>query len=157
MSGQCCAQSVHHISLAYLHASNSNCSFYLSRFSEVFFIDATTVDTITADLRSIAIDKGIGDSEKDRKDALDLLSKERKEWLLLFNNTDYTRLNLRDYFPSCCHGNILITNRNHDSCQHATGRRSNCTVSGLTEADARCLLLEISGLTERSMPTRLRG
>src|ERR1700722_6394141 len=148
MSGQCCAQSVHHISLAYLHASNSNCSFYLSRFSEVFFVDATTVDTITADLRSIAIDKGVGDSEKDWKDALNLLSNERKEWLLLFNNADDTRLNLRNYFPSCYHGNILITSRNHDICQHATGRLSNCKVSGLTEADARCLLLEISGLTD---------
>src|SRR3984957_6956493 len=147
MSGRRCAQSVRHISSTYLHASNRNRSFYLSRFSEVFFVDTTTVDTITADLRSIAIDKGIGDSEKDRKDALDLLSKERKEWLLLYNNTDDTRLNLQNYFPSCYHSNILITSRNHDICQHV--RRSNCKVSGPTEADARCLLLEISGRTDK--------
>src|ERR1700722_14002082 len=148
MSGRRCAQSVRHISSTYLHASNRNCSFYLSRFSEVFFIDATTVDTITADLRSIAIDKGVGNSEKGWKDALNWLSKERKEWLLLFNNADDTGLNLRDYFPSCYHGNILITSRNRDVCQHATGRKSNCKVSGLTETDARCLLLEISGLID---------
>jgi len=51
------------------------------RFSEVFFVDASTVETITADLRSIAVTKGIGDSEND---TLNWLSGQRKEWLLLF-------------------------------------------------------------------------
>ena len=77
-----------------------------------------------------------------------MLSTERKNWLLLFNNADNTRLNLRDYFPSCSHGNILITSRNHAICKHATGRRSHCKVSGLTETDARRLLLEIANLTD---------
>jgi len=115
------------------------------RFSEVFFVDASTIETITADLRSIAVTKGIGDSEND---ALDWLSRQRKEWLLLFNNADDTMLNLRDYFPCCAHGNILITSRNHDIRQHAMGQRSRCKVSGLTETEAGRLLLDVAGIND---------
>jgi len=55
-------------------------------------------------------------------------------------------LNLRDYFPRCSHGNILITSRNHDIRHHATGQRSHYKVSGMSESDARRLLLHIAGL-----------
>src|ERR1700722_6894018 len=51
------------------------------RFSDVFFIDASTVETITADLRNIAVTKGIGHSEND---ALNWFSKKKKKGLLLF-------------------------------------------------------------------------
>src|SRR3984957_5138930 len=115
------------------------------RFSEVFFIDASTVETITADLRSIAVAKGAGDPEND---ALTCLSRKREEWLLLFNNADDTMLNLRDYFPCCSHGNILITSRNYDIRQHATGQRSHCKVSGLTETEAERLLLDVAGIND---------
>ena len=115
------------------------------RFSEVFFIDASTVVTITADLRSIAITKGIGNSEND---ALNWLSKQRREWLLLFDNADDMMLNLRDYFPRCAHSNILITSRNHDIRQHAMGQRSHCKVSGLTETEAERLLLDVAGIND---------
>src|ERR1700722_18018218 len=106
------------------------------RFSEVLFVDASTVETITADLRSIAVAKGIGDS---KNDTLNWLSRQRKEWLLLFNNANDTMLNLRDYFPCCSHGNILITSRNYKIRQHATSQQSHCKVSGLTETEAGCL------------------
>jgi hypothetical protein len=115
------------------------------RFSEVFFVDASTVETITADLRSIAITKGIGDSEND---ALNWLARQRKEWLLLFNNADDTMLNLGKYFPRCAHGNILITSRNHEIRQHAKGQRSSCNVSGLTETEAGRLLLDVAGIND---------
>jgi hypothetical protein len=57
-------------------------------------------------------------------------------------------LNLRTYFPRCSHGNILITSRNHDIRQHATGQRSRCKVSGLTETEARHLLLDVAGIND---------
>jgi hypothetical protein len=120
-----------------------NSWFYLWRFSEVFFVDASTVETITTDLKSIAVAKGVGDSEND---ALTCLSRKREEWLLLFNNADDPMLNLRDYFPCCSHGNILITSRNHDIRHHATGQRSHYKVSGMSESDARRLLLHIAGI-----------
>src|ERR1700722_2313776 len=115
------------------------------RFSEVFFVDASTVETITADLRSIAVTKGIGDAEND---TLNWLPGQRKDWLLLFNNADHTMLNLRNYFPRCSHGNILITSRNHDIRQHAMGQRSHCKVSGLTETEAGRLLLDVAGIND---------
>ena len=120
-----------------------NFSFYISRFSEVFFVDASTVETTTADLRSIALAKGIGDSEYD---ALNWLSKQCKEWLLLFDNADDTMLNLRNYFPRCSHSNILITSRDHEILHHTTGPQSNCEISGLKDIEARRLLLEIVDL-----------
>jgi len=55
-------------------------------------------------------------------------------------------LNLRDYFPRCSHGNILITSRNYEIRQHATGQQSHCKVSGMSDTDARRLLLRVAGL-----------
>ena len=39
-----------------------SCSFF-SRFSNVYFVDATTAETIQTDLRSIALAKGIGEED----------------------------------------------------------------------------------------------
>jgi hypothetical protein len=121
---------------------------HYQRFSEIFFIDASKVETITADLRSIAVTKGIGDSENDM---LNWLSRQCNKWLLLFNNADNTMLNLQDYFSHCSHGNILITSRNYNICQHATGQQSHCKVSGLMETEAGCLLLNIVGINDDKM------
>jgi len=88
----------------------------LSRFSDVFYVDASTQETISADLRQIALAKGMGESEKA---TLDWFSRKREEWLLLLDNADDPILNLRSYLPRCSHGNILITSRNRDTCVYA--------------------------------------
>jgi len=87
-----------------------------SRFSDVFYVDASTKETISADLSQIALAKGIGESEKD---TLDWLCRQRNVWLLLLDNADDPTLNLGLYFPRCSHGNILITTRNRDICAYA--------------------------------------
>src|SRR5882724_9104362 len=107
-----------------------------SRFSDVFYVDASTKETISADLSQIALAKGIGESEKD---TLDWLRKQRKEWLLLLDNADDPTLNLPSYFPRCTHGNILITSRNRDICVHAP---QFCQVSDMKPDEARDLLLK---------------
>ena len=112
----------------------------------MFFIDASTAETIAAGLRNIAIVKGAGDSEQD---ALDLLARQRKEWLLFFDSADDITLNLREYFPGCSHGNILITSRNRETRHHALSQRSNCKISGLAAEEAKDLLLEIAGLGDK--------
>src|SRR5215471_13556263 len=81
----------------------------VQRFTDVFFIDASTAETIGADLGSIALVKGIG---KSYKDTLNWVSTQHNEWLLLFNGADDAKLNLREYLPLSSHGNILITTRN---------------------------------------------
>jgi hypothetical protein len=111
---------------------------YPTSFSDVFFIDATTAQTIDADLKNIALGKEIG---KNANDTIIWLAAKREDWLLLFDNADDTTLNLSQFFPSCSHGNILITSRNRDTLIHAPG--FNYNVGSLTPEDARDLLLGI--------------
>src|SRR5882672_11427013 len=108
----------------------------LSRFSDVFYVDASTKETIIADLGQIALAKGLGESEKA---TLDWLSGQRKEWLLLLDNADDPTLNPRSYFPSCPHGNILITSRNRKTSVYAP---QVCQVSDMKPQEARDLLLK---------------
>ena len=118
----------------------------LSRFSNVYFVDASTTETIITDLRNIALAKEIGESWED---TLDWLAMQHEEWLLLLNNADDTTFNIRDYFPDCSHGNIMVTSRNPEIVQHNSDVRSCCHVSGMNASDAKKLLLNISGLRER--------
>ena len=107
-------------------------------FSDVFFIDATTAQTIDADLKNIALGKKIGEIAND---TIIWLTGKREEWLILFDNADDTTLNLSQFFPPCSHGNILITSRNRETLIHAPG--FNYHVGSLTLEDARDLLLDI--------------
>src|SRR5882724_347801 len=121
----------------------------LSKISDVFYVDASTKETIIADLKQIALAKGLGESEKA---ALDWLSGQRKDWLLLFDNADDPTLNLRSYFPRYSHGNILITSRNRDTCVYAP---QFCQVSDMKPEEARDLLLKharLNNTTETEVP-----
>ncbi|KAJ6532237.1 hypothetical protein DFH09DRAFT_1284678 [Mycena vulgaris] len=86
------------------------------RFSEIYFVDSSSEETIENDLVTIAVAKKLG---KTANDSLFWLSHQRKEWLLVFNNADDIRLNLVQYFPTGSHGNIIITSRNPDLGQIA--------------------------------------
>ncbi|KAJ7464144.1 P-loop containing nucleoside triphosphate hydrolase protein, partial [Mycena latifolia] len=87
-----------------------------SRFSNIYFVDGSSQQTIENDLVTLALVKRVG---KTFQDSLLWLSHQRQEWLLLFNNADDIHLNLVQYFPSGSHGNILITSRNPELGQHA--------------------------------------
>jgi hypothetical protein len=99
-------------------------------------VDASTTETIKSGLQGIACDSGIG---KTAADALKWLSHQHKQWLLVFDNADDLEINLQDWFPSCKHGNILITSRNPECCIHAPD--SNYEVSGMKPEEASHLLL----------------
>ncbi|KAF8224697.1 hypothetical protein L208DRAFT_1409742 [Tricholoma matsutake] len=107
-------------------------------FSDVLFIDATTAQTIDADLKNIALGKEIGENAND---TIIWLAGKHKDWLLLFDNADDTMLNLSRFFPSCSHGNILITSQNRDTLIHVPG--FNYNIGSLILEDARDLLLGI--------------
>ena len=111
---------------------------YATRFSEVFYIDASTAQTIDTELKNIALARAIGDKANH---TIAWLASQTEEWLLLFNNADDTSLNLSKFFPSCCHGNILMTTRNHETIIHAPGFSYN--VASLKLEDAKNLLLGI--------------
>ena len=109
-----------------------------SRFSDVFYVDASTEETISAGLINIALANGIGESEEA---TLVWLSSQRKTWLLVLDNADDPTINLRPYLPSCAHGNILITSRNRETCVYAS---QFCQVSYMRPEEARDLLLQVA-------------
>ncbi|KAJ7452292.1 P-loop containing nucleoside triphosphate hydrolase protein, partial [Mycena latifolia] len=81
----------------------------VSRFSDIYFVDSSSQQTIENDLVTVALAKKAG---KTFQDGLNWLSHQHQEWLMVFNNADDIHLKLVQYFPSGSHGNILITSRN---------------------------------------------
>jgi hypothetical protein len=117
------------------------------RFSDVFFVDATTAESAASDLRNISLVKGIGNS---RENALQWLSRKNDEWLLVINNADDPSLDLPNYFPDGSFGNIVISSRNSETCAHAPDPRSNSNVPYLTPEDANNFLFKVAGVTEEA-------
>ncbi|KAJ7243997.1 P-loop containing nucleoside triphosphate hydrolase protein [Mycena rebaudengoi] len=118
------------IALKFLHETQSD------RFTDVFFLDASTADTLRAGLKNIALTQSIG---SDHEDALHWLSSCNEEWLLIFDNADDPKLNLFNFFPQSTHGNILITSRNPQLRVHAPDAHHR--ISDLEEEAAVQLLL----------------
>ncbi|KAJ7798780.1 hypothetical protein B0H13DRAFT_2298002 [Mycena leptocephala] len=121
--------------------SDSSC------FTDNFFLDASTMETINTGLKEIAVAKNAGNSAQD---ALKWLVNNLEKWLLFFDNADDPKINLNTFLPQCNHGNIIITSRNPGLCVYA-GLHS--PVSDMEETDAVPLLLksaaqEISPTTE---------
>jgi len=61
-------------------------------------------------------------------------------WLLVFDNADNVDLKLKNFFPTCSSGNILITTRNRD-LRHYTAKDADADVKGMDLEDAKRLLL----------------
>ncbi|KAJ6564845.1 hypothetical protein B0H19DRAFT_1068345 [Mycena capillaripes] len=80
-----------------------------SHFSDKFFLDASTTETIQTGLKKIATLKNAGNTSQE---ALQWLTTQCEEWLLFFDNADDPNLNLNRFLPHCSHGNIIITSRN---------------------------------------------
>ncbi|KAH8834489.1 hypothetical protein DL96DRAFT_1522180 [Flagelloscypha sp. PMI_526] len=106
------------------------------RFSNIYFIDASSKLTLENDLASIAA----GPSDQPSvDDALRMLRSQQDEWLLFFDNADDPSFDLRPY-TSWTHGNILITTRNRELCVHAP--KCSISVDRLDLEDAKVLLLK---------------
>ncbi|KAJ7139309.1 hypothetical protein C8R44DRAFT_847374 [Mycena epipterygia] len=116
------------IALKFIQESASN-------FTDIFFIDSSSLETIDAGLKNIATTKSVGESSQD---ALQWLRSNQDNWLLFFDNADDPKINLNDSVPQCDHGNILITSRNPGLCVYAS---SHSPVSDMEEIDAVDLLL----------------
>ncbi|KAJ7687146.1 hypothetical protein B0H17DRAFT_1136465 [Mycena rosella] len=106
-----------------------------SHFSDIFFIDASTIVTIETGLKNIAVMKDFGDAPQD---GLLWLTNRVEEWLLVFDNADDPDIALNRFLPQCHHGNIIITSRNPELCVYAG---SHSRVSDMEEEDAVALLL----------------
>ena len=110
----------------------------LTSFSDVFFIDASTAQTVNTSMANIALSNEIGETADD---TVIWLTEKQDNWLLLFDNADDPQLSLSPFIPSCSHGNILITTRNNEMCVYAPG--FNYNIGSLTPEDARDLLLRM--------------
>ena len=106
-------------------------------FSEIFYVDATTEDTIRTDLEAI-----VPGTAKRTVDAnlRWLASQTDRNWLLVFDNADNVDLKLKKFLPSCPYGNILITTRNRE-LRHYTAKDADTDVKGMDLEDAKSLLL----------------
>ena len=112
-----------------------------SRFSKVFFVNASSYSTINADLANIAVVEDLGNTHQDTVDWLCGLS---EEWLVVFDNADDINLDIQHYFPPCSHGNIIITTRNVNLRIYAED--SSCDTTRLSPNDALDLFLRVARL-----------
>ncbi|KAJ7024091.1 hypothetical protein C8F04DRAFT_1239820 [Mycena alexandri] len=116
------------IALKFIQESSAN-------FSDIFLLDASTLDTINTGLKNIAVSKFVGDSAQD---ALTWLQSKHGNWLLFFDNADDPKINLNKLFPQCNHGNIIITSRNPGLQTYG----DHSPVSDMEDKDAITLLLQ---------------
>ncbi|KAJ7017488.1 hypothetical protein C8F04DRAFT_1200404 [Mycena alexandri] len=116
------------IALKFIQESSAN-------FSDIFLLDASTLDTINTGLKNIAVSKFVGDSAQD---ALTWLQSKHGNWLLFFDNADDPKINLNKFFPQCNHGNIIITSRNPGLRTYG----DHSPVSDMEDKDATTLLLQ---------------
>ncbi|KAG8724973.1 hypothetical protein FRC12_024249, partial [Ceratobasidium sp. 428] len=117
-------------------------------FTDIIYVDATSQETIISSLKSFARAKKLGDTHTD---ATEWLSTTQEPWLLVFNNADNSDVNLRSYFPTGPHGNILITTRSRDLALLSQGTGAGCQVSGLPPAEAMQLLFKTSRISDESL------
>ncbi|KAJ7870703.1 hypothetical protein B0H13DRAFT_2280573 [Mycena leptocephala] len=120
-----------------------------SHFTDKFFLDGSTAETIDAGLKNIASMKNISNSSQD---ALKWLANQQEDWLLVYDNTDDPKLCLNQFLPQCNHGNIIITTRNPGLCVYAG---ANSAVADMEETDAVELLLKSAAQDSSSVNTKI--
>ena len=122
-------------------------------FSSVFWIDASSVGTITQGLKGIcnlpaAQSSGLDGSPESILHWIGLL---KENYVLVFDNADVlSPAELEAYLPPGRGGNILITSRN-SSMRNLTSPENSLEVTEMEENDAVELLLKASCLDPRSM------
>ncbi|CAE6433691.1 unnamed protein product, partial [Rhizoctonia solani] len=122
------------------------------KFSEEFCIDATSVNTIGADLASLAVAKKLG---KHYVIAVKWLASRQERWLLILNNADDISLDLKRYFPPCAHGDVLITTRNRQLINYAQGPKAHHQLAQMELEDGKRLLFKTSKVTEDESNTKV--
>ena len=124
-----------------------------SSFSFVFWIDASSIGTITQGLKGIcnlpaALSSGLDGSPES---ALHWIGSLKEKYMMVFDNADVlSPAELEAYLPPGRGGNILITSRN-STMRNLTSPGNSLEVSEMEENDAVELLLKASYLDPSSM------
>ena len=64
-------------------------------------------------------------------------------WLLFFDNADNVKLKLKEFFPPCVSGNILVTTRNQE-LRNYSSKDGDANVTGMHHEDAMNLILHLA-------------
>src|SRR6266446_10055230 len=118
-------------------------SYTIFRFSDIFYIDATTQQTLEADLIAVAPAISEHSVAACHQWLASQVSQHAQNWLLFFDNADNVQVNLATFFPKCKFGNILVTTCNPQVSIHA-GEDADAKVSDMNTEDAKCLLMQVS-------------
>jgi tetratricopeptide (TPR) repeat protein len=125
----------------------------ISRFFHVFWIDASSEDTITLSLKGLCFHPdakaAISLSSVSSQSALAWISSLQTEWLLVFDNADGRPEVVEKFLPSGLTGNILVTSRNK-SLGRVTTYENSLEVCQMSQNEATLLLLKASDLTRTS-------
>lgn len=117
-------------------------------WSDVIYVDASSVETLTSTLKGFAAARKIGETYED---TILWLGTYTKPWLLIFDNADDAALDLRRYFPKGTHGRIMITTRAREVALLAQGPDSECNVSSMGPDEALRLLLTVAKTSEAAL------
>ncbi|KAE9399673.1 TPR-like protein [Gymnopus androsaceus JB14] len=112
----------------------------ISRFSNIWFFDAGSNDILAANFKELGTASGVGEEVKNVRD---FLGKRKENWLCIFDNADDKQVILKDYIPSCNHGNVIVTSRLKETLQMASPE-CHIDLSDLKREDAVELLLKHS-------------
>ena len=118
------------------------------RFSHVFWVDATSVESITSSLRGIFSTFAANAYYPDDsvESVLQWMSGIQEEWLIVFDNTDTLPVYMVEKFiPPGNRGNVLITSRNR-SIGRLVSSENIIEIDEMEVADAITLLLKASCL-----------
>ena len=104
-----CGRSFKPVSLAFLPADRSLITL-VSRFWRIFWVDATSADTIELSLQDIAADPDAQALrvERSAKSVLQWLSRVERDWLIVFDNASGAYDGVAEYIPEGSAGNILL-------------------------------------------------
>ncbi|KAF8156899.1 hypothetical protein B0H34DRAFT_658284 [Crassisporium funariophilum] len=108
--------------------------------SKVFWVDASSTDTITLSLKAIS-----GNADTSALSTLQQIAVLEDEWLLVFDNADGGPEVVEMFLPPGNKGNILITSRNL-ALQRITLVENSLGLPEMAKADAVILLQKSSGL-----------
>ncbi|KAF8156917.1 P-loop containing nucleoside triphosphate hydrolase protein, partial [Crassisporium funariophilum] len=108
--------------------------------SKVFWVDASSTDTITLSLKAIS-----GNADTSALSTLQQIAALEDEWLLVFDNANGGPEVVEKFLPPESKGNILITSRNL-ALQRITLVENSLGLPEMAKADAVILLQKSSGL-----------
>jgi len=117
----------------------------VGRFWRIFWVDATTTDTMDLSLRDAATDPEARTSgvEHSAKSVLQWLSRVEHDWLIVFDNATGENDGLAQYIPQGDRGNILFTSRNLSLARYVS-HHAWLEIDSMEEEDAISLLLKSS-------------